>query len=78
MIKKHQYSEAATKLTQPRREEEEQQAQPKNAAVVSLGNCRFMASLFRRLSRGSKPGDGENNTEIHGNSTAPIIFAYSH
>lgn len=43
MIKKHQYSEAAIKLTQPR--SEEQQAQPKNAAVVSLYDCMFMASI---------------------------------
>lgn len=44
MIKKHQYSEAAIKLTQPR-SEGEQQAQPKNAAVVLLYNRRFMASI---------------------------------
>jgi len=43
MIKKHQYSEAAIKLTQPR--SEEQQPQPKTAAVVSLYNYRFLASI---------------------------------
>lgn len=44
MIKKHQYSEAAIKLTQPR-SDEEWQAQLRDAAVALLYNHRFMASI---------------------------------
>lgn len=60
MIKKHQYSEAAIKLTQPR-SDEEWQAQPRDAAVALLYNHKFIKALFHRLSCSSKQGDRDNN-----------------
>lgn len=63
MIKKHQYSEAAIKLTLPR--SEEQQAQPKSAAVVSCYNCRCTGSTFSQTFLRHQP-EPDNNSSLHG------------